>query len=120
MLKSPSDTTIYAPALMKSPNARNGKNVIIDKITNFVDEMWIQHEKEKSSRRSSTSGRNNVQAGSSREDGCRAERDEVKAEAEQIILNVEKFRAAVESPTDEMKLYQTINSSIIHVTLIRA
>ena len=39
-IKSPSDTTIYAPGLMKSPV--NSRDVTIDKIANFVEEMRIQ------------------------------------------------------------------------------
>ena len=37
---SPSDTTIYAPALLKSPE--KDKDVMIDKIANFVEEIRIQ------------------------------------------------------------------------------
>ena len=43
-VKSPSDITIYAPAFVKSPTNRNEKEVIIDQISNFVDEMRIQHD----------------------------------------------------------------------------
>ena len=45
LVKSPSDTTIYAPAFVKLLVTRkNDKDVIIDQISNFVDEMRLQHD----------------------------------------------------------------------------
>ena len=43
-VKSSSDTTIYAPTFTKSPVKVSEKDLILDKISNFVDEMRLQHD----------------------------------------------------------------------------
>ena len=43
LIKSPSDTTLYAPAMKKLINdGKNDKDHIIDRISNFVEEIRIE------------------------------------------------------------------------------
>ena len=84
VIKSPSDTMIYAPALAKSP-VRNEKDQIIEQISNFVDEMRIQHDISEARDKQPMEDID--------------PRDEAHSRADEILLSAEKFKANIEKPT---------------------
>ena len=92
--KSPSDTTIYAPALIKSPT---GKDLMIDKIANFVEEIQIQQhggDRESTPRKKQD---NPPEPGTSRrESGEHTESS--RSVASKLVLDAEQYKAAVEKP----------------------
>ena len=99
MIKSPSDTTIYAPALNKVNKNPQGNIEIIDKISNFVEGIRLEthfshqpgsksHEREKSRERASSN----------------SEEDEGDPEptaqqlADETVLQAEKYQVVIEPP----------------------
>ena len=95
-MKSPSDTTIYAPALAKSPlvinqgldrtNQRNATAPdVTEVISSFVDSMRLEQQ-EKERRRSST------------DDSNVGPKGEARTRAGKAVLEAEKFRASVANP----------------------
>ena len=87
--------------LVKSPINRNDKEIIIDQISNFVDEMRIQHDanqpftSDKQWRR--------------KEEIKERETDKARRQAEQLVIEAERFKASVEKPTgmENVELWQT-------------
>ena len=116
-IKSPSDTTLYAPLLNKGSS--KGKE-IIDQISNFVESVRLNHkEKERrfESRRPSPHRQGEATPTTSRrDDGRKGHQRElkdsfgemiqeewkrvsnVKSVADKIILEAEKFKASVQAP----------------------
>ena len=110
--KSPSDTTVYAPALMKSPNLNRNPVVtdtvgnpidqntpvrsVMDKISNFVDWMRIQ-----ATPKERTQSAEEIPHSSDRRDDFRVHTDGRDKEAERLVIEAEKFKAAVNAPTGE-------------------
>ena len=116
--KSPSDTTLYAPALVKdtmvSPNilSRIGKSnsnpgiiekgaspivKVIDQISNFVDNMRIRADHE--SRRRSIDRTHTTD-----EQELHQAQAEARKESDQAIIQAEKFKAAVNTPKGESNI----------------
>ena len=135
-VKSPSDTTIYAPALMKTPDNRNSGNIVLSNnspvsgqgdvnevnvnsnltqdIENFIQNIRLQN---------SIAGpvkpcrvganENRVQApqpqpGTSRnqQDGLSAQLDEAKEKATRMIVEAEKYKALVNTPPGKQNFLQ--------------
>ena len=100
LVKSPSDTTIYAPALMKSPE----KDLIIDKIANFADEMRSQHRESTTKEKEGSSFRDKE-----------VEREQVSDDydshnlASKLVLEAEQYKAVVEQPQGKNTLPGKIN-----------
>ena len=83
LVKSPSDTTIYVPAFVKSPvTKKNDKDVIIDQISNFVDEMRLQHDSRPSPDSVGRTERNHDELD---------DREEAHKSAKKMVLDVERF-----------------------------
>ena len=105
VLKSPSDTTIYAPAFEKSPTQMSEKDQIINQISNFVDEIRIQHEVVATTSRGQdeqTEGyRETIQQQPNQlvRNEEQLERDSARKSADKYILEAEHFKANVEKPT---------------------
>ena len=92
-IKSPSDTTIYAPALRQLSN-NDDHDPIIDKISNFVDEIRLETEQRKSS-----PVRKHQQK--TREDHDLVEEPQLTTSAEnanKLVVEAEQFHAAIEGP----------------------
>ena len=108
LIKSPSDTTIYAPALNKNiANVSKQGSIIIDQISNFLDQVHTEHnrkfvtENEPQPGTSGMNGHNKVQ---------KAPVEEVPPTPEEIARNqvvaAEQFKATVSAPKG--KAEQTI------------
>ena len=115
MVKSPSDTTIYAPALVKAkrhinmtPFTDNQGNPInqntpvrsvIDKISDFVDRMRIQSTPKSDHGSKETTP---VAVRTVHEAGKESTPDRRDSEAERLVIEAEKFKASVNAPTGEI------------------
>ena len=112
VFKSPSDTTLYAPALNRGVISYaqtqttpprlpvlpvNGQNNMVDKISHFVESIRV-------------SERDQQEAGPSREDHTALPRDgrdnhdyeEARKRAENAILEAEKYKALIAEPPGEL------------------
>ena len=111
-MKSPSDTTIYVPGLnrMSSCGDNAGGNIMLEKITNFVDQMRIQHDQASThsegvaSRVVRPSQRDLQEASTSRQDEVDDENEELPTDdansvANKLIVEAEQFKATIERPT---------------------
>ena len=96
MVKSPSDTTIYVPALNRA-RVCNEKDVMIDKIVNFVEEIRSQQRDKES--RHATPSRESQAATEDNDD-----RDEARTLASKLILEAEQYKATVEQPQGKQPL----------------
>ena len=111
--KSPSDTTIYAPALIKSPQGITEKDIAIDKIANFVEEIRIQQKEKESDYSTPTRPTRRDEAGSSKDDSRAGCSSNSRSLASKLILEAEQFKANVEQPQGT---YDTTNTSVDKVT----
>ena len=94
-IKSPSDTTIYAPALVKSPVGVTGRNDKNDRnineiVANFVDTVRIEQDQ--------IQLQENERRRASIDDGNTAALNEARSKADKAILEAEKFRATISTP----------------------
>ena len=91
IIKSPSDTTIYQPALLKQANETNA---VISKISNFVENIRLE------TRHTATPEDRHRQPQHSRSipQPQLSTSQEVQDEAEQIILDVEHLKADNQPP----------------------
>ena len=87
LVKSPSDTTLYAPALWQMTNQEGMNEELINKISNFVEGVCIE------SRRDSSSSRrkDDVQAATSYQEVD-------NGVARQMVIEAEQFKAHVDVP----------------------
>ena len=124
LLKSPSDTTIYAPGLMKSPIGVSEKEIAMNKIANFVEEMRITHERTTNETAASTvtspkQRRESVpipEAEPSTSDGRGRDqrnfemsdmsKEEAKELAKQIVVEAEQFKASIEKPQGKQDMFE--------------
>ena len=116
-MKSPSDTTVYMPALKRNKLARtetavidsHGKPIdqntpissVIDKISNFVDRMRIQATptgRREDFGRTHEEGNREPRSESSQSRSGESHRERNR-ETEKLILEAEKFKASVNAPT---------------------
>ena len=117
IIKSPSDTTIYVPALHKINEADNAEE-IMDKVSNFVESMRIenqhkhfgssgkqrdrQHDRPISKKRLDMSTQQHSHEGSTpnqeREAAPHPEIPDDQAQARQKVVEAELFDASVEPP----------------------
>ena len=99
MVKSPSDTTIYAPALGKS-NQINKHSDAINSIVNFVEGIRLQQDEKR--RRSETSQQEDPQPSTSSGATEKEIRDEklreARDKASKAVLDAEQFKAMVDDP----------------------
>ena len=140
LIKSPSDSTLYTPALKLRQRETDTQNVqtigqtnIIDQVSSFVDKMRLQ-----SSRRdgetSRSSRRNSVPEGSDSRDYHDRDRDsdaeqsssrkddhEARAKelTDKLILESEKFKADLIAPKGMAELVQTVPRVDREVELMR-
>ena len=134
LVKSPSDTKIYTPALHK---LNNEDISLIEKISNFVESIRLDSRKEMNSRRDSTPNRSACGgdiryveqvdktqqsplphcsssmspswAEASRLTSKRDDRDNSQNRAtEQLLLQAEKFKARVEAPKGNYSNYSSL------------
>ena len=114
LIKSPSDMTIYTPALAQMPEKRVGSQLgseYIDNIANFVEHMRLQQaHKEKEDQMASglsndKRGQNSKQDGPLANEGVSAAKDdrrnEMRTEADKLITDAELFRVNIEQPKGE-------------------
>ena len=120
LVKSPSDTTIYAPLLKKSGQAGDD---IIEQISNFVDSVRVSHEAKANQRRSdvTTSGATPVSRPRHAEGDRRFvktltdEQQQMKIAnqvADKTIIDAEKYKVNTDAP-------QGLNALISQVDLRR-
>ena len=114
LTKSPSDTTIYAPALRKVQDRNNNK--LVNDITNFVENIRIQ---QRASNREGVSEDtrqlsevDEVESESSTSDRLSKEElavklEEAKEKVNQAILEAEQFKAMINDPRGESRINPT-------------
>ena len=95
-IKSPSDTTIYAPALSRT-DPIEGHNQIIDKISNFVEGIRIETDKRRGSP-ASTSVRDKDRQEATMSRGEQPPEDEEPDRTNKLLIEAEQFKVAVEPP----------------------
>ena len=93
-----SDTTIYAPALAKSPP--NDRDCMMDKIANFVEEMRSQHSTDVREVRQRTPPRDEDPMPSTSRDEAEHSSKDI---ADQIIIDAEQYKAHIEKPTGTLE-----------------
>ena len=94
MIKSPSDTTIYAPALSKRNAIPVDKHThMINSIANFVEGIRLQQEDCQPSTSTQASGGTRNE-----EDNRGAKLQEARNKSEKTILEAEQFKAMVDDP----------------------
>ena len=138
IVKSPSDTTIYAPALKLTPekfqevgkdrNQRNDNS--IEQISNFVDQMRIISAGN-GAEGSRQDGRTSPQPGTSRDDRNDEERRnerqdfrnfttnklrEAGKRADEMVLDAEKYRAIIESRPPGRHYTESSDDDFFHLT----
>ena len=137
LLKSPSDTTLYAPALRKLPpnTCVTNKDELIDRISNFVEEIHFEGDEQR--RESGVSRRKMPDVRPTRNQTVeeriatirppQAQRELM--EADRLVIEAEQFNATVEAPkgnnntvvdsigVHKMRVVMTITSTS-HVMLI--
>ena len=137
LLKSPSDTTLYAPALRKLPpnTCVTNKDELIDRISNFVEEIHFEGDEQR--RESGVSRRKMPDVRPARNQTVKeriattrppqAQRELM--EADRLVIEAEQFNATVEAPkgnnntvvdsigVHKMRVVMTITSTS-HVMLI--
>ena len=131
-IKSPSDTTIYAPVLAKSPakevnhGMRNSVgNQYIDNISNFVEQMRLHQELKDRQQEGEVLDQMNIGDPSQQEeiDNETEKRDERRSEArsttDRIIREVELFWANIEHPKGNAKNnldFRQLDDEFFHLT----
>ena len=95
-IKSPSDTTIYTPALSRM-DPIEGQNHIIDKISNFVEGIRIETDKRRGSP-ASTSVRDKDRQEATMSRGEQPPEDEEPDRTNKLLIEAEQFKVAVEPP----------------------
>ena len=130
--KSPSDTTIYAPAIGKSPikgvnsRAQMGKDYIVN-IANFVEHMRIQQnlkDQDTATANGEAVREFEVQlvAGTSvKQSSNRDKRQEMRNDADRMIREAELFSASVEHPKGRQNPqnsldFRLLNDEFFHLT----
>ena len=104
LIKSSSDTTLYAPALNKVNNNKGqnsligGNEVIINKITDFVEGIRLENQVEASTSSNGTRGRDlTFQTTPTSRRGEEATANQYTT-AQNLVVKAKKFKATVESP----------------------
>ena len=122
-IKSPSDTTIYAPGLIRNresdeslfptiqqpnllnltPQTNDKSNDVIDKITNFVESVRIETARREEGGSAHDGQGNHGQSqrdvdGGPEQGSTMSAEQEAKQLADQMILNSERFKASVAAP----------------------
>ena len=110
-VKSPSDTTIYAPALARNPvmGGQEKGDDLINQISDFVAKMRIQSTSEHAERgdgRSNDGAMGAVGGVLQEENAVEQARDVV----DRMIIDAEKFHAAIEKPSGTLPLPNLIAS----------
>ena len=103
-VKSPSDTTIYAPSLMRirSPGQRqtdvvdNDRPPMLNKISDFVESMRIESTTSRDTDGKSEGRNNDRQMAHS--SSCRSDKEDARDAAAKLILEAEKFKASLTPP----------------------
>ena len=110
LLKSPSDTTIYAPLLSKISNV-NDANALIDQISNFVENIRV--EEQTSWHGSPGVGANRLEKQhASPANPTRKEQQQTRTVSDQLIVEAEKFKASVAAPQGEFNLLTHFKSEL--------
>ena len=127
-IKSPSDTTLYRPALKYTTPIRMPINKeilndelvaiemekneldVIAKISNFVDTMQVQHDEERGRNQNSTEDLNEPQPGPSSVVEVRG-LDSATRRSEQAIIEAEKFKAAIVPPQQPGKQLNMVSAA---------
>ena len=96
-MKSPSDTTIYQPGLMKRTNE---SNEIISKISNFVEKIRLETSKHNTaeSRQIDAEWENHKSKDKGRENDAGPSTSSTRDAADRIILNAEQLKAKLQPP----------------------
>ena len=119
-VKSPSDTTLYAPALLRgnaqfspaavsqrhigTPPNRNGPNQITDQISSFIEKLRPerndQRSQDRDGGRSRSRDRGNGKRKSDREVNTGSPRSGSRSRnvADNVVLQAERFKASIEPP----------------------
>ena len=107
--KSPSDTTIYAPALNK---VQSEQADMVDKISNFVEEICIAGQSREQTLVSAQSNSREVCSDSA---AVQTAGPSAKDATENFIVEAEKFKAAVEAPRGEFKHDNSDDNDYFHL-----
>ena len=113
IMKSPSDSTLYTPALKKGVE----KDMVIDKISNSVESIRAESE----GHRSGSGGSRRVKRDRSSEDITLVEGeglDFAREKAQNAVLEAKRFQAKVQSPGKETSFVQPYRSDdeFFHLT----
>ena len=111
MLKSPSDTTLYSPGLMRAGCTDINNHTVIEKISNFVDNIRLDSGRDGSNSAKSrhqsaaNSATRHTQQPQQRQPVLREDNPDTDGEGvtEQLLLQAEKFKARVEAPRGESR-----------------
>ena len=102
-IKSPLDTTIYAPALVKSPVQNQNNLQVNDMISEFVDNMRMEHSQDLQERERQRASTSDVVP----------RLEEAKDHNDKAILETEKFKATISNPgMGEMLSFPSIGSGV--------
>ena len=100
--KSPSDTTLYTPALRRATvdengkfTSPNGRNDLIDKVSQFVESIRV------SSRDREEAGPSGEQDNGAQDREHDQEYEDAKKRAERAIIEAEKYKAVISEPPGE-------------------
>ena len=109
LMKSPSDTTIYAPGLKQNTRRVSGENSqnMIDQISNFVEEIRIQSAAESAKVGPSTSSETQ-----------QPKTGQAKEFARDVILEAEQFKATIQKPRGKeanIELEEKIDDEFFHI-----
>ena len=106
-VKSPSDTTLYAPGLNwsnvpgnpliqpSSDNARQGNTDIVDQISQFIDEVRLENRRREMDCQPSSSRDSNNSTGNERQPPKEDKAAQARQHAERRILEAERFKATI-------------------------
>ena len=110
LLKSVSDTTIYAPMLSKIGHV-NDTNAGIDKISNFVENIHVEEQTSHGSPGPGV-GSSSVEKNGTKTTPTHRNLQQPRAVSDQLIVEVEKFKASVATPQGEFNLLTHFKSKL--------
>ena len=100
LIKSPSDTTLYTPALKKL-NPGMGDNDLIERISNFVEGIRMETTTDRKGSTRPNQDRNDIEP---TEQGFMEEQQSEADKTKHFIVEAEQFKASVEPPKGKEEL----------------
>ena len=113
LVKSPSDTTLYAPALRRvevREDNLNRQRELIDKISNFVEDVRLEESAKRTSQAHDVNAAGNAEPSTSRSDRA------AHKLAEKIVVQAEQFKASIAPPKGMDKSLSETDDDFFHIT----